>query len=130
MRPMRTLALSLSLAACTAPPSDPAPGDGAPSADTADTGLAEDPWDPDASLKENCWPDLGNAAGGFPTYDDLGIVPGTLAYAAVGASGADPLGIVLGIGGLVALAVLGGTVGRRLLARTEPEDPDDQDQER
>lgn len=77
MRPMRTLALSLSLAACTAPPSDPAPGDGAPSADTADTGLAEDPWDPDASLKENCWPDLGNAAGGFPTYDDLGIVPGT-----------------------------------------------------
>lgn len=60
----------------------------------------------------------------------LGIVPGALAYAAVGASGADPLGIVLGIGGLVALAVLGGTVGRRLLARTEPADSDDPDQER
>lgn len=46
----------------------------------------------------------------------LGIVPGALAYAAVGASGADPLGIALGGGGLVALAVLGTVVGRRLLA--------------
>ncbi len=45
----------------------------------------------------------------------VGIVPGALAYAAVGASGADPRGIALGVGGLVALAVLGGTVGRRLL---------------
>lgn len=59
----------------------------------------------------------------------LGIVPGALAYAAVGASGADPLGIVLGIGGLVVLAVLGGSVGRRLLARTEAADPDERDQE-
>ena len=46
----------------------------------------------------------------------VGIVPGALAYAAVGASGADPLGIVVGVGGLVALAVLGSVVGRRLLA--------------
>lgn len=45
----------------------------------------------------------------------VGIVPGALAYAAVGASGADPLGIIVGAGGLVALAVLGGAVGRRLL---------------
>ncbi len=46
----------------------------------------------------------------------VGIVPGALAYAAVGASGADPRGIALGVGGLVALTLLGGTVGRRLLA--------------
>ncbi|PFG19147.1 TVP38/TMEM64 family protein [Serinibacter salmoneus] len=45
----------------------------------------------------------------------LGIIPGSLAYASVGASGADPLGIVLGVGGLVALAVIGGAWGRRLL---------------
>ncbi len=48
----------------------------------------------------------------------VGIVPGALAYAAVGASGADPRGIAVGVGGLVALAVLGGAVGRRLLRRT------------
>lgn len=48
----------------------------------------------------------------------VGIVPGALAYAAVGASGADLRGIVLGVGGLVALAVLGGGMGRRLLKRT------------
>lgn len=47
-----------------------------------------------------------------------GILPGALAYAAVGASGADPLGIVVGVGGLVLLAVLGGGIGRRLLARS------------
>ncbi len=46
----------------------------------------------------------------------VGIVPGALAYAAVGASGADPRGIALGVGGLVVLALLGGTVGRRLLS--------------
>lgn len=46
----------------------------------------------------------------------LGIIPGAFAYAAVGASGADPIGIALGVGGLVALTALGGTVGRRLLA--------------
>lgn len=47
-----------------------------------------------------------------------GILPGALAYAAVGASGADPVGIVVGVGGLVLLAVLGGGIGRRLLARS------------
>lgn len=46
----------------------------------------------------------------------VGIVPGALAYAAVGASGADPRGIVAGVGGLLVLTLLGGTVGRRLLA--------------
>lgn len=45
----------------------------------------------------------------------VGIVPGALAYAAVGASGADPRGIVVGVGALVLLALLGGVVGRRLL---------------
>ncbi len=48
----------------------------------------------------------------------VGIVPGALAYAAVGASGADPRGIVVGVGGLVLLAVLGGAGGRRLLAQS------------
>ena len=44
----------------------------------------------------------------------VGIVPGVLAYAAVGASGADPRGIVIGASGLLALTLLGGTVGRKL----------------
>ncbi len=44
-----------------------------------------------------------------------GILPGTFAYVAVGASGADPRGIALGVGGLLALVLLGGTIGRRLL---------------
>ena len=48
----------------------------------------------------------------------VGIVPGVLAYAAVGASGADPRGIVIGASGLLALTLLGGTVGRRLLRGT------------
>ena len=46
----------------------------------------------------------------------VGIVPGALAYAAVGAAGADPRGIVIGAGGLLVLTLLGGTLGRRLLA--------------
>lgn len=45
----------------------------------------------------------------------VGIVPGAFAYASVGASGADPLGIVLGVGGLIALTALGGVAGRRLV---------------
>lgn len=49
----------------------------------------------------------------------LGILPGTAAYVAVGASGAEPLGIVLGGGGLVLLAVGGGWTARRLL-RADP----------
>ncbi len=53
----------------------------------------------------------------------VGIVPGALAYAAVGASGADPRGIAVGVGALVVLALLGGTVGRRLLATSTPPAP-------
>ena len=52
----------------------------------------------------------------------VGIVPGALAYAAVGASGSDPRGIVVGAGGLVVLAVAGGWWGRRLL-RTDTTSP-------
>ncbi|MGV3564655.1 MAG: TVP38/TMEM64 family protein [Nocardioides sp.] len=47
----------------------------------------------------------------------LGILPGATAYAAVGASGADPLGIVVGVAALVLLVVVGGWWGRRLLRR-------------
>lgn len=47
----------------------------------------------------------------------LGIVPGALAYASLGASGADPVGIVIGVGALVVLLVLGGAVAQRLRSR-------------
>lgn len=53
----------------------------------------------------------------------IGIVPGALAYAALGASGADPRGIAVGVGGLVVLALLGGTLGRRLLASSRHPSP-------
>lgn len=61
----------------------------------------------------------------------LGIVPGAVAYTAVGASGAEPTGIVLGAAGLLLLVVAGGWLGRRLLARSgvdpaELPDPSDQ----
>ena len=45
----------------------------------------------------------------------LGMVPGSLAYAAVGAWGADPRGLIAGAGLLVALVVLGGMLGRSVL---------------
>ncbi|MBW8173387.1 TVP38/TMEM64 family protein [Ornithinimicrobium sp. Arc0846-15] len=48
----------------------------------------------------------------------VGIVPGALAYASLGASGADPRGIAYGVGALIALAVLGGVVGQRLRRRS------------
>ena len=54
----------------------------------------------------------------------VGIVPGALAYAAVGASGADPRGIAVGVAGLVVLALLGGTVGRRLLVTSDSGAPE------
>ena len=45
----------------------------------------------------------------------VGMVPGSLAYAALGASGSDPWGIFAGAAVLVALVVLGAVLGRRLL---------------
>ncbi len=45
----------------------------------------------------------------------IGIIPGAIAYASVGAFGADPLKLFLSIGGLVVLSVLGGAAGRRML---------------
>lgn len=56
----------------------------------------------------------------------VGIVPGALAYAAVGASGSDPRGIAVGVGGLVVLALLGGAVGRRLLGSARGPRVDDE----
>lgn len=53
----------------------------------------------------------------------LGMLPGATAYAALGASGADPLGIVIGVGALVVLVVLGGWWGRRLLRTQRGADP-------
>lgn len=53
----------------------------------------------------------------------VGIVPGALAYSAVGASGADPRGIAVGGGGLLVLALLGGTIGRRLLSKSTIPEP-------
>ena len=57
----------------------------------------------------------------------LGILPGAVAYVAVGAYGTDPLGIFAALGGLVVLTVLGGYVGRRMLARqgVDPDQPDE-----
>ncbi|GAB3038349.1 hypothetical protein GCM10011376_35740 [Nocardioides flavus (ex Wang et al. 2016)] len=45
----------------------------------------------------------------------LGMVPGSLAYAALGAWGTDPWGIFAGVAVLVALVVLGTVLGRRLV---------------
>ncbi|WP_231251600.1 TVP38/TMEM64 family protein [Nocardioides furvisabuli] len=45
----------------------------------------------------------------------LGMVPGSLAYAALGAWGADPWGVFAGVAALVALVVIGTFVGRRQL---------------
>lgn len=49
----------------------------------------------------------------------LGMVPGSLAYAALGAWGAEPWGIFAGVGVLVVLVVVGGLVGRRLLGHDD-----------
>lgn len=45
----------------------------------------------------------------------LGMVPGSLAYAALGAWGTDPWGIFAGVAVLVTLVALGAILGRRLL---------------
>lgn len=74
MRPSLSSLLTI-LAACSAP----APPTGA---EPADTETVERPgrdgpaWDDGASLRDNCWPDLGDDRALFPVYDDLGIVPG------------------------------------------------------
>lgn len=47
----------------------------------------------------------------------LGMVPGSVAYAALGAWGADPWGLFAGGAALVVLVLLGGMLGRRLLGR-------------
>ena len=47
----------------------------------------------------------------------VGMVPGSIAYAAVGAFGTHPLGLGLALAALVALVVVGGVWGRRILAR-------------
>ncbi|MGA9748638.1 MAG: VTT domain-containing protein [Nocardioides sp.] len=49
----------------------------------------------------------------------VGIVPGSLAYAALGAWGTDPWGIFAGVAVLVALVVVGGLVGRALLGHDD-----------
>lgn len=59
-----------------------------------------------------------------------GIVPGALAYAAVGASGADPVGIVVGVAVLVLLTLGAGRVGLRLLGSAEASAPDGEGQAR
>lgn len=45
----------------------------------------------------------------------LGMVPGSLAYATLGAWGTDPWGLFAGLAALVALVVIGGLIGRYLL---------------
>ncbi len=47
----------------------------------------------------------------------IGIMPGAIAYAAVGAYGADPWKLFVAIVGLVVLTVLGAAAGRRMLRR-------------
>lgn len=59
-----------------------------------------------------------------------GIVPGALAYAAVGASGADPVGIVVGVAVLVLLTLGAGRVGLRLLGSADGSAPDGEGQAR
>lgn len=49
----------------------------------------------------------------------LGMVPGSLAYAALGAWGTDPWGIFAGVAALVTLVALGGLLGRRLLGHDD-----------
>lgn len=64
----RTITLAALLGGCTA-------ADKPAAVDTADSGVV-DTWDPDASIRENCFPGIGDESLGFPEYDDLGVVPG------------------------------------------------------
>ncbi len=47
----------------------------------------------------------------------IGMVPGIVAYCAVGAYGTDPLMLVVSLAALVVLVLVGGAWGRRILAR-------------
>ncbi len=47
----------------------------------------------------------------------VGMMPGVVAYCAVGAYGTDPLLLAVSLGALVALVVVGGAWGRRILSR-------------
>lgn len=67
---------------------------------------------------------LGVRWGHYVVATAAGIVPGALAYAAVGASGADPTGIVVGVAALVVLTVGAGALGRRLLSGSAPASDD------
>lgn len=49
----------------------------------------------------------------------LGMVPGSLAYAALGAWGTDPWGIFAAVAALVVLVLVGGGFGRRLLGHRD-----------
>lgn len=51
----------------------------------------------------------------YATGSALGMIPGSLAYAALGAWGAEPWGIFAGVAVLVTLVALGTLLGRRLL---------------
>ncbi len=50
----------------------------------------------------------------------LGMVPGSAAYAAIGAWGAEPWGVFAAAAALVVLVLSGGFLGRRLLSGHEP----------
>lgn len=58
----------------------------------------------------------------------IGMIPGSLAYATLGAWGTNPWGVFAGVAALVALVLIGGLVGRRLLGRERagPTQADDQ----
>ena len=53
--------------ACTAEPG---------AVDSGTAAGAPDSWDPDATIRENCFPGIGDDALRFPVYDDLGVVAG------------------------------------------------------
>lgn len=64
----RTVVLAAALVGCTQ-------SEEVATADTAGPGEV-DTWDPDATIRENCFPNIGDDALGFPAYDDLGVVVG------------------------------------------------------
>jgi lysophospholipase L1-like esterase len=56
---------------------DPAPEGATDGATDGDSAAPEArPWDDDATLRENCWPDLGDSSQSFPDYDQFGMVAG------------------------------------------------------